>query len=195
MPDLSGRMVRFETPRLSVRAAGDQDAPFIASLWSDPRVMRLVGFPQGIPTAEADVPRHIRRAEGLAALLLVENRASRTPIGQCMLGEPDREGASEPDIKLHPAFWGRGYGRELWAAIIDELFVRSSCTVVRGTPNVANLASIRMQESAGMRRMGEGLSEFPASMSAFTEPVPHYIYEITRTNWLEQRAVRWVRRA
>jgi RimJ/RimL family protein N-acetyltransferase len=172
--------VRFETSRLVVRPAAEKDASFIVALWSDPRVTRLVGFPFGIPTAAGDVPRRIRRGDGLTALLIAEERESRGPIGQCMLGAPDSRGACEPDIKLAPPFWGRGYGRELWAALVDQLFLGSSCTIVRGTPNIANLASIRMQESAGMRRVGEGVSEFPASMQAFTTPVPHFAYEITR---------------
>ncbi len=175
--------MRFETPRLAVRTAGPGDAPFIASLWSDPRVMRLVGFPRGIPEAADAVPRRIERGSGLSALLIAELRSSGEPIGQCMLGEPDADGVSEPDIKLHPTFWGHSYGRELWEALVDELFRRSSCHVVRGTPNVANAASIRMQESAGMRRIGEGVSEFPTSMRDDTESVPYAVYEITRSEW------------
>jgi RimJ/RimL family protein N-acetyltransferase len=181
--------VPFETPRLIVRAATSDDTSFITSLWSDPRVMRLVGFPHGIPTPAADVRRRIERGKGLDALLVARLRASGEPIGQCMLGTPDSIGACEPDIKLHPPFWGRGYGLELWAALIDQLFRHSPCATVRGTPNVANTASIRMQESAGMRRVGGGTFEFPDSMKPFTEPVPFALYEITREEW-ERRALK-----
>ncbi len=178
--------IRFETPRLAVRAAAPKDAPFIASLWSDPRVMRYVGFPRGIPGAADAVSRRIGRGSDLDALLIVELRSTGESIGQCRLGEPGADGVGEPDIKLHPAFWRHGYGRELWGALIGELFRRSTCSAVRGTPNTANVASIRMQESAGMRRMGEGVSEFPASMKADTEPVPYAVYEITRSEWKRQ---------
>jgi RimJ/RimL family protein N-acetyltransferase len=168
-------------------ATGD-DASFIASLWSDPLVMRHVGFPRGIPTAAEDVPRRIECGKGLDALLIAQLRASGDPIGQCTLGTPDSLGISEPDIKLHPSFWGRGYGRELWAALVDQLFRHSACATARGTPNVENMASIRMQESAGMRRVGGGTFEFPDSMKPFTEPVPYALYEITRDEW-ERRAL------
>ena len=180
--------VQFETQRLIVRVATNDDASFVASLWSDSRVMRRVGFPRGIPTAPQDVPRRIERSKGLDALLIAELRASREPIGQCMLGTPDACGTSEPDIKLHPSFWGCGFGRELWAALIDQLSLHSSCAAIRGTPNVANVASIRMQESAGMTRVGEVVSEFPASMRAFTAAVPYFVYEITRDEWRSRRA-------
>lgn len=177
----------FVTRRLVVRAAREDDAPFVISLWSDPRVMRFVGFPHGIPGASEDVPARIRRGGGLTSLLIAEDRAAHIPIGQCMLGAPDEAGVSQPDIKLAPAFWGRGYGSELWTAIIDQLFLRTSCAVVRGTPNVANAASIRMQEKAGMRRVGGGVSEFPEALRRDTEPVPHYVYDIKRGEWADRR--------
>jgi len=179
--------VPFETQRLIVRAATSDDASFIVSLWSDPRVMRHVGFPRGIPTAAEDVPRRIERGKGLDALLVARLRASGEPIGQCMLGTPDSFGVCEPDIKLHPSFWGRGYGRELWAALVDQLFRHSACATVRGTPNIVNTASIRMQESAGMRRVGGGTFEFPDPMKSFTETVPCALYEITREERERQR--------
>lgn len=180
-------VVPFETARFNVREAGEADAPFIVSLWSDPQVMRFVGFPSGIPTAVDDVPRRMRRG-GWTALLIAEDRISRESIGQCLLGAPDACGVAEPDIKLAPCFWGRGYGRELWTALVDQLFLHSPCAVVRGTPNIGNMASIRMQESAGMRRVGQGVSEFPDEMRAFTLPVPYFVYEITREEWRRRKA-------
>jgi RimJ/RimL family protein N-acetyltransferase len=180
--------VQFETQRLIVRVATSDDASFIVLLWSDPRVVRHVGFPRGIPTAAEDVPRRIERGKGLDALLVARLRASGEPIGQCMLGTPDSIGVCEPDIKLAPTFCERGYGRELWAALVDQLFRHSPCATVRGTPNIENTASVRMQESAGMRRVGGGTFEFPDSMKPFTEPVPYALYEITREEW-ERRAL------
>jgi RimJ/RimL family protein N-acetyltransferase len=185
VPDVSEPCVRFETRRLAVRAAVPGDVSFIVSLWSDARVMRFVGFPDGIPTAAEDVPRRIERGREVDALLIAQLRTGER-IAQCMLGAPDADGVSEPDIKLHPSFWGRGYGRELWATLVDQAFLRTTCTIVRGTPNVANIASIRMQESARMRRVGESVAGFPASMRDFTTPVPHYVYEISRAEWMRR---------
>jgi RimJ/RimL family protein N-acetyltransferase len=181
-------IVPFETARLVVREAREADAPFVVSLWRDPRVTRLVGFPTGIPTSSSEVIRRIPGVRRLDALLIAELRATREPIGQCMLGAPDDVGICDPDIKLDPSFWGRGHGTELWTAMVDRLFRFTSCAVVRGTPHVANTASIRMQASAGMRRVGEDVSTFPESMQAFTAPVTYYIYEIARDEWQSQDA-------
>lgn len=186
---MSEAYVRFETRRLAVREAVPGDAPFVVALWSDARVMRFVGFPNGIPTTADDVPRRIERGRGHDALLIAQLRTGER-IGQCTLGAPDADGVSEPDIKLHPSSWGRGHGRELWAGLVDQAFLRTTCILVRGTPNVANIASIRMQESAGMRRIREGVAGFPASMQGFTTPVPHYVCEITRDEWARRRAFR-----
>lgn len=177
----------FRTARLVVRPAAEADAAFIVALWSDPEVMRHVGFPRGIPTARADVPRRIASGAGLSALLVAEDASTGALIGQCMLGTLDENGVCEPDIKLAPAQWGRGYGTELWSALVDRLFLTTDCATVRGTPNVNNAASIRMQEKAGMRRVGKGRSEFPESMRASTVPVTYWIYEIRRDEWADRR--------
>ena len=50
-------------------------------------------------------------------------------------------------------------------------------------PRVENIASIKMQEAAGMVRTGEDVYEFPESMRDFTMPVHCYIYKITREDW------------
>ncbi len=180
----------FRTPRLVVRPATESDVAFIAALWSDPRVMRHVGFPCGMPTARVDVPARLQCGAGLSALLIAELSHGSVPIGQGLIGEPNAQGVTEPDIKLDPTWWGLGYGRELWAGLVDQAFVRSSCAIVRGTPNVANAASIRMQSSAGMRCVGEGIARFPQAMAAFTEPVPYLVYEIRREEWLSRHAAR-----
>ncbi|MEW5825737.1 MAG: GNAT family protein [Candidatus Bipolaricaulota bacterium] len=183
---MPSRPYLFNTQCLAVRRAVADDAPFILSLWSDPQVMRFVGFPRGLPTAARDVSQRLR-LPGRSPLLVVEYRETGEPVGQCLLGAPDECGVCEPDIKLTPCQWGRGYGTELWVAIIDQLFLTTACAAVRGTPNVANVASIRMMEAAGMRRVGEGRFEFPCSMQAYTVPVPHFVYEITRAAWQGRR--------
>jgi RimJ/RimL family protein N-acetyltransferase len=174
----------FETARLAVREAGLQDTSFIQALWNDPAVMTPVGFPEGLRLSEEDVARQIERAQGsLRALLIAVEKVRHVLVGQCMLGLPNRDGIAEPDIKLHPAFWGKGYGTELWAGLIDRLFETTGCATVQGTPNVENEASIRMQERCGMRRIREGVFKFPPEMQATTRPVRHFVYQLERAQW------------
>lgn len=96
-------------------------------------------------------------------------------IGECRLGTPDAQGLSETDIKLLPEFWGQGYGKEVKRGLLTYLFTRTECLVAQATPNVDNLASIRLQEAVGGRRVGESIHEFPREMQSLTCPVHCYI--------------------
>lgn len=183
----------FRTGRLVVRRATTQDAKRILDLWTDPRVTTFVGFPRGIPTSQEEIRAQIERDQDrpLRALLIAETSNDGKPIGEVKLGEPNERGISEPDVKLFPEHWGKGYGRELWGAMIDRLFGTTDCQIVQGTPNVANTASIRMMESCGMSRVGQGVFEPVERWADLMVPVPHHVYQIARADWdntLRERA-------
>jgi hypothetical protein len=52
---------------------------------------------------------------------------------------------------------------------------------------VANIASIKMQEAVGAVRVGEDTFHFPEAKAAYTTPVHHYIYHVTRAIWTQRR--------
>lgn len=176
-----GNSLVFETERLRVRTANMDDVELFYALWTDPRVMRHVGFPQGLPVTRDELRDRISKQgrSEFEQLLVVELRASSQAIGGCKLSYPDEEGIAEPDIKLLPAFWGHKYGVEAWRALVNYQFTHTDCDAVHGTPNVENVASIRMQEAAGGVRIGEGVCHFPESMRDYTTPVHYYIYEVS----------------
>ncbi len=105
------------------------------------------------------------------------------------MGLPDEDGISETDVKLLPDHWGNKYGVEVKRGLVAHLFAHTNCRAVQATPNVNNIASIKMQEAVGGVREGEAVYEFPDSMRAFTTPVHHYIYRVYRSTW-EDRQVR-----
>ncbi|MBN2146333.1 MAG: GNAT family N-acetyltransferase [Anaerolineales bacterium] len=182
----------FKTPRLCVRLAVPADAALIHQLWTDPRVMKHVGFPQGLKITQEEVRRKIKRAgeDVYRQLLIVVEKAGQQVIGQCKMGQPDENGIAETDIKLLPEFWGRKYGVEVKRGMVDYLFVHTDCKAVGGTPNVDNLASIKMQEAVGAVRVGEEVYRFPEQMRDFTCPVHHYIYHVNREIWEKDLAER-----
>jgi len=188
MPDASP--VVFETKRLAVRRASVADLEFYLCLWSNPRVMANVGFPTGLPVTPEQLTERLTRPHGspLNRLLVVELKDSGEPIGECKLGRPNADGVCTTDVKLLPQFWGHAYGREIKHGLLDYLFTHTSCTAVEASPNVANTASIKMQESAGGVRVGEGVHEFPESMRAYTTPVHYLVYRVSRERWQERRA-------
>lgn len=183
--------VVFETERLVVRIATAQDVDLIYALWTNPQVMRHVGFPHGLRVTHSEL--HTRLAEQgegeFEQWLIVELKATGQGIGECKLGTPNEDGIAEPDTKLLPEFWGHHYGAEVWRALVAYQFTHTNCAAVHGTPNVDNIASIKMQEAAGGVRIGEGVYHFPESMQDYTTPVHHYTYRVCRAEWeARQRA-------
>ena len=174
-----------ETPRLIIRLAARRDAPLVHSLWTDPRVMENVGFPNGLPITLEQMRENIagRGNSVFEQLLIVELKDSEQPIGQCLMSSPDGHGISTTDVKLLPEFWGYHYGVEIKQALLAYLFEHTDCVAVEATPNVGNTASIKMQEAVGAVRVSEGIFKFPESMKSFTEPVHHYVYRVYRKDW------------
>jgi RimJ/RimL family protein N-acetyltransferase len=175
----------FDTERLVVRVATDQDADLLYELWTDPQVMSNVGFPYGLRVTQEEIENRLRESSDseFERLLVVELKATGQAIGQCMMHAPDGEGVAQTDIKLLPAFWGHRYGVEVKRGLVAHLFTHTGCTAVQATPNVDNIASIKMQESVGGVRVGETVYDFPETMRDYTTPVHHYIYRVYRKDW------------
>ena len=179
----------FETSRLIIRKAAVADVALYAALWNSPQVMRHVGFPQGLRITHADIEKKIeqRASNVFGALLVVELQANGQAIGECKMYLPDKAGIAHTDIKLLPNFWGQRYGVEIKRGLLDYLFKHSDCTAVSATPNINNIASIKMQEAVGGVRIGEDIHHFPEHMQQFTAPVHHYIYHVRRARWEQTR--------
>lgn len=177
-----------ETSRLLIRLAEPDDVAFICALWNDPRVMRFVGFPNGLGETEERLRANIEKRgdSEFRQLLVVSLKESGQVIGQCKMELPDADGISETDVKLHPDFWGQRYGVEVKRALLDHLFTHTDCRVVQASPNVENTASIKMQEAVGGMRVGEKLYEFPESMRETTAPVHAAIYHVSREVWAQE---------
>ncbi|MFU8795823.1 MAG: GNAT family N-acetyltransferase [Dehalococcoidia bacterium] len=180
----------FQTERLLIRAAGEEDVDVFYALWTDPRVMTNVGFPKGLPVTRDELKDTLSRQgrSEFDRLLVVQLKATGEAIGECKLSRPDRNGIAEPDVKLLPEFWGHRYGAEVWRGLIDYQFAHTDCMVVQATPNVDNIASIKMQETVGAVRTGEDVHRFPDSMRGYTSPVHHHVYRVNRAAWKQDRA-------
>ena len=177
--------VLFETPRLRVRVASEGDAEVFYALWTDPQVMVHVGFPKGLRVTRDEIRARLRepRDSELDALLVIEERDSLEPIGECMVHRPDEQGVARVDAKLLPRFWGHRYGIEVARGLFGYAFARTKCVAVQTTPGINNVPSVRIQESLCCVRLGRGVHFFPQSMRDHTEPVHHYIYYLRRDDW------------
>ena len=183
-------MIVFETKRLVVRTPTGADVDVFYDLWTNPQVMANVGFPQGLRITRGEIEERILKQDEaeFEALLVVALRTTGQAIGECHMHRPGTEGIAVPDVKLLPAFWGNKFGVEVLRGLLAFIFTHTDCVAVQGTPNIANIASIKMQEAVGAVRTGEGVYEFPESMRAFTAAVHHHIYRVYREDWQQETA-------
>ena len=185
-------MIVFETARLIVRKATLDDVAMYFALWTNPQVMGYVGFPQGLRVTRTQVENMIRE-QGYGAFngrLLILLKATGEKTGEAALHPPKEDGIAETDVKLLPQFWGNKYGVEVKQGLVDYLFTHSDCNVVQASPNVNNIASIKMQEAVGGNCVGEKVHEFPEHMRDYTQDVRAYIYHVRREDWEKRDADR-----
>lgn len=152
--------------------------------------MTNVGFPLGLPIGRQEIRELLARVDGQGVFghyLVVELLSNGHEIGECKMYLPDEEGISRTDVKLLPEYWGHRYGVEVKQALVDYLFTHTTCDAVEGTPNVDNLASIKMQEAVGAIRVGESVFHHEPSKAGYTKPVHHYIYLVYRSTWETKR--------
>ncbi len=176
----------FETSRLIIRIpiTKDEDVDFYFQLWNEPKVMENVGFPKGLMIRREDIIAQLARAESseFDRTLIVIDKESDAPIGECKLGNPDEKGISTTDVKLLPSYWNRDFGTEIKTGLIDYLFTHTNCIAVQASPNRLNPASQKMQEKVGAKRIREGTYHFPEHMRSFTKPVELFIYRLDRSD-------------
>jgi len=186
----AGHRVVLETERLLIRTATEDDADLFNALWTDPQVMKNVGFPRGLPVTHDELKITLSGQSGseFDRLLVVQLKLGLQSIGECKLSLPDENGIAEPDVKLLPQYWGQEYGVEVWRAIADYQFAHTECCFIQATPNVDNIASIKMQEAVGSVRTGEAVHRFPEHMQSYTTPVHHYVYRLNRADWQRKQA-------
>jgi len=181
----------LETERLYVRrpTTKDKDVNFYFQLWNDPRVMTNVGFPKGLMISRENIIAQLARADETEydKTLLIIHKKTDEPIGECKLGRANDEGVAHTDVKLMPEFWRKGFGVEIKQALVDYLFTHTSCDSIEASPNRANIASQKMQEKVGAKRIREGSYNFPEHMRSFTKPVELYIYRLDRSDWEKSR--------
>lgn len=187
----------LNTVRLTIRPAiaTTDDINFLYRLWTNPEVMRFVGFPGGLQTSHSEIKKQLDQyanqfgnGEFDRVLLVCRDHTDDTNetieiIGECKLGFPDDCGVAKTDVKFLPEFQGMGYGKEVKKKLVEYLFTRTDCRSILATPNQLNIASVKMQEAVGAKRVGDGCHQFPDNMKSFTCDVPYFEYEVRREDW------------
>ncbi len=143
------------TRRLLLRQPDIADSEAIADLHGDPAVMRFIDDGKPVP---ADVMRSrdlgwllADYGEGLGYWIGIE-RASAMTVGWFGLRPLTRSPVEvELGYRLRPKFWGRGLTTEAATALVEHAFESAEVGRVVATTMVANVASRRVMEKAGLR--------------------------------------------
>jgi RimJ/RimL family protein N-acetyltransferase len=178
----------IQTPRLTIRRAKpiDSDIALLLELWTNPEVMKNVGFPSGLRTDADRIEAQLTKqpAGEYDCVLIASLNGTGELMGECKLGAPDKDDVAVTDIKLLPRYWGNRFGVEIKRALLDYLFQNTTCRQVKATPNKQNKASIKMQKAVGGSQTGEGVHKFPDSMADYTTDVPYVEYTVFREDWI-----------
>lgn len=191
--------VLVQGPRVFLRPWRPDDAAGLVELWSDGRVMRYVGFPNGLTVSEPGVREMIARARGAWNLaedyyrFAVVRAEAGEFMGEAAAGQVSPDGDTSPDIKLLPRFWGQGYGREALALIVELTFAFTPAQRIVLEPHVENVAARRTYATAGFRQVGE-IKRFdappPEAEPRGTAAVIYHDFVLTREDYLERRSER-----
>ena len=163
----------LETSRLSLRQFTAADARSLFDLDLDPEVMKYVGPQYALPD-EADYRERIRTyflpyyAKGPDfGFWVAEERATGRFVGWFHLRPAldyrfareagFRDGEYDTGYRLMRWAWGNGYATEVTRALLERGFAHPAVEAVVASVLVGNLASCRVLEKCGLRRV----SEFP----------------------------------
>ncbi len=144
------------TPRLKLRPLRRADLDELHRLWSDPLLEPWIGPHTRAETAQ-ELDFHIaQQARCGWGMLAVEERATGRFVGDCGLQPFELRGPEvELGYDLLPAFWGRGYATEAATAVLCWALTSLALERVVAVTKPANVASVRVLEKAGLRRVGE----------------------------------------
>jgi|HubBroStandDraft_1064217.scaffolds.fasta_scaffold00213_34 RimJ/RimL family protein N-acetyltransferase len=151
----------IETSRLRLRALRDDDLADLVGMAGDWAVACwLAQMPH--PYTEVDGRAWIERVQqdhetGRPVRFAIALKSGDRLIGCAGLDGSTGDGSAEPALGywLGRAHWGRGFGREAVAAVLDHGLNRLALSVIRAYTDPANAASQKLLLACGLERRGE----------------------------------------
>ena len=162
--------VVLETERLLLRQFTEADAEALSEMESEPGVLR---YARRKPLVDVDAYRskiqsqylpYYDKPGGYGAWAIIE-KASGEVVGKCSLRPcldadlATQMGYGPEDVELGYILckpcWGRGYASEIVQALVRRFFSELGVSSLVASVTIGNLASVRVLEKAGLRRVGE----------------------------------------
>jgi RimJ/RimL family protein N-acetyltransferase len=158
MPDII-----LETDRLVLRTEAPGDLAFWLEQMNTEEVLRYLGGtrePHQVEAAFAQAAAGIAR-DGFG-FWIIQLKATGAPIGKAGLNRIETDaapmalrGAVQIGWSLHPNHWRQGFASEAAQAILTHGFTRLGMEKIYAQTSESNIASWRMMEKLGMRRVSE----------------------------------------
>ena len=148
----------IETQRLRLRRLRASDEADLVALDSDPDVMRYVGSPAGVKSAEDTVERARQRIAADHAPIgfwRVESRADGAFYGLGALIQMPSGDDVELAYRLIRPAWGRGIASEAGAALVEYAFGMLGLSRLVAVTYPDNRASQRVLDKLGFTRHGD----------------------------------------
>ena len=186
-----GRMhVFLETERLLLRRFSEGDVDELVELDGDRDVMRYITG--GSPTSRVEVETEVlpaflayyERYAGFGFWAAVEKSTGEV-LGWFHLRPEDPKRPEEVELgyRLRRSAWGKGYATEGSRALIEKGFAELGVERVYATTMVANVASRRVMEKAGLRFVRRFHQPWPYRIEGDEEGDVEYA--LSRAEWEE----------
>jgi ribosomal-protein-alanine N-acetyltransferase len=150
----------IETARLTLVPFSLDDVDGLHQFWTDPDVRRYLWDDVVISRdrAEETVRTSIESADRSGAgLWLMRSKAADELIGFCGLILRVGEEAPELMFGIARPWWGRGLATEASLAAVEYAFKVLGAARVTAVTDSPNVASVRVMERLGMRRVHRGI--------------------------------------
>lgn len=161
--------------RVIIRPTEEEDLNSIRKLWNDGRVMKWVGFPDGLNNSRTDMQKWYSKIQDnkLANHFVILNKEKNFCGELFYRKDPDQIRAGL-DIKLLPEAQGKGLAAEALQLLIDHIFTtEEEIDAVWTEPAAVNSAARRLYTRCGLEE-----KERPDDLG----PGDSY-WELTREKW------------
>ena len=157
---MPGTPFEILTDRLVLRPPTAADAPDMAAIFGDLRVMRWLGRTE--PETGEQILKRATRHEDLFStvgygMFLVRRRDTGELVGDCGgMAVALRGPETEIGWRFAPAHWGHGYATEAARAVVRHFFTTTEIDHLIAVTRHTNVASQRVMQRLGMTDRGIG---------------------------------------
>ncbi|MEM1411263.1 MAG: GNAT family N-acetyltransferase [Pseudomonadota bacterium] len=158
--DLEGALKPFDIPtrRLLLRPLEARDAPGMYAIYSDPKTMKYWSSRpiDGLEASARMVAEDLAlQRGGTAAFWAIVLPQTGRVIGKFSLFTIDRlNRRAEVGYVINRQFWGKGYGTEVLAAMLEAVFNRYELHRVEADIDPDNAASLALLRKFGFQQEG-----------------------------------------